>query len=315
MYLLGEACPTAPMLPGSWTKEKLVAMLAKQSAEQGKCSGLILKEEFSDLVGGPDYTVQNSQLLTELWDGRPQLDRATIARDEEQIQFPYIVGLWSTSPEWAEEIDSRRLAGGFLRRLLIIVEYGPRQESSRPSLGGPIFDRMRTLFRERLDPLAFGESYMHLTPDAIVEMDRWYRGYVSKLKANSDERAGHFASCAQAHALKLAALVNVLEGRGSESLEVESFVTGAKLVEAIVPPMFYTYASLVPTPYAKLRAKIVRSVQSHNVNGVTDAALTRAVVTTAGVPPDSVERTKAQMLADGTLERGKDGRIFMGIPV
>lgn len=312
MYLLGEACPSAPTLPGNFTKEKLVSMLAKESSERGKCSGLILKEEFSDLVGGPDYTLQNSQLLTELWDGRPQMDRATIARDEEQIQFPYITGLWSTSPEWAEEIDSRRLAGGFLRRVLIVVEYGPRQESSRPSLGGPLFDRVRTLFRERLDPLSFGESYMHLSPDAIAEMDFWYKGFVSKLKKSADEKAGHFASCAQSHALKLAAIVNVLEGRGSEVLEAESFLTGAKLVEAVVPAMFHTYASLVPTPYAKLRAKIIRSVQSHGLAGIQDAALTRAIVITAGVPPDTVEKTKGQMLADGTLARDTKGRLIIG---
>ena len=311
MYLLGESCPDAPMLPGSWTKEKLVAMLAEQSKEKGKCSGLILKEEFSDLVGGPDYTVQNSQLLTELWDGRPQLDRATIARDEEQVQFPYIVGLWSTSPEWAEEIDSRRLAGGFLRRVLIVVEYGPRQESSRPSLGGPLFDKVRSLFRERLDPLAFGESYMHLSPDAIAAMDIWYKGFVSKLKASADERAGHFASCAQSHALKLAAIINVLEGRGSQTLEAESFNSGAALVEAIVPPMFMTYASLVPTPYAKLRAKMLRSVQSH-ANGIRDVDLINAIVTTAGKPPDEIDKVKVHMLSSGTLVRGKNGKLFVG---
>jgi hypothetical protein len=300
------------MLPGSWTKEKFFAMLAEESKERGKCSGLILKEEFSDLVGGPDYTLQNSQLLTELWDGRAQLDRATISRDEESVMFAYITGLWSTSPEWAEEIDSRRLAGGFLRRLLLIVEYGARQESSRPAVGGPQFDLVRELFRERLAPTAFGESYMHLTADSCDAMDSWYKGYVSRLKLSTDERAGHFASCAQAHMLKLAAIVNILEGRGSTALEVESIETGCKLMESIVPPMFHTYASLVPTAYAKLRAKILRAVQSKDAEGITDAALTRAIVSAAGVPPTAVEKVKMQMLLDSTLVRNKHAKIIMG---
>jgi hypothetical protein len=153
---------------------------------------------------------------------------------------------------------------------------------------------------------------MHLTADSCDAMDSWYKGYVSRLKLSTDERAGHFASCAQAHMLKLAAIINILEGRGAQTLEVESVETGCKLVEALVVPMFHTYASLVPTAYAKLRAKILRAVQSSSAGGIGHAALARAIVSSAGVPPDTVERVKVQMLNDGTLKLGKNGKVYMG---
>lgn len=311
LNLLHEAVPEAPMLPDDFTMEALINDLHETSKKKGKCSGLIFQEEFSDLIGGADYAMRNSKALTKLWDARPQSTRLTHAHGLEIIENPYICMLASSSPDWLEKTDPKTLAGGFLRRLLLIVEYGPRQRNSDPTRNDSLFKELVATARDRLGPKAFGASNLMLTPEASAFMDEWYNTTVATAWKNADERAGHFASCMQAHALKLAGIINILEGRGVEWLSKESFRCAAALISAITSPLFQAYASLVPTPYARLRAAVLRTVQGAGSDGLSPDALDQAVIDVMGVKPKEAMETRIVLMQQKKLVKNPQGLIVV----
>ncbi len=299
--LLEDAVPEAPILPDDFNMEALTEYLAQESAEYGKCGGWVLSEEFSDLIGGADYMKRNTIFLTKLYDARPFQTRLTIAHDLQTIKSPYVVIGASVSTDWLDGVNPKALAGGFLRRLLIIAEFVKRQHRSSGFMDQNLYHRIRKLYRDRLGPKAFNATYMRLTPESRRVMDEWYEGPLAVLANGVPEREGHFVSCMQAHMLKLACLINVLEGRGPEWLEVPSVSTAIGLLDAIRPGIFQVYASLVPTPYARLRAAIIRTVQGFGKTGGEPADVDRAVVRGTGVKPTEAAKTRQQMILDGDL--------------
>ncbi len=292
LWLLGEAVPDTPVLPDDFTMEALGSELANQSKKNEKCGGLIVQEEFADLIGGPDYALRNSKFLTKLWDARVVYTRLTHAHGAEAIKNPYVTLLGSSSPDWLEKTDPRTLAGGFLRRLLMVVEYGAKRQNASPKRNEQLFGGLAKAFGTRLGRNAFRPGRMVLSKEAFDFMEQWYNSTVRETWRNADERAGHFASCMQAHTLKVGSLVNLLEGHGAEVMALSSLQTSSQLVESLLPSLFQAYASLVPTPYAKLRAVILRSVQNVAPNGLSAAALDKAVVQAAGVKPKDASEAR-----------------------
>lgn len=313
LNLLSEAVPETPIKPDDFTMEALTSLLAQESKETGGCSGLVVQEEFSDLIGGADYALRNTKLLTRLWDCRPVSTRLTHAHGLEHIENPYIVGLWSSAPGWIEQTDPRSLASGFLRRVLIVNELRPKRENASPKPNKLLLSELVKLMTQRLGAGAFEHADMELTEEARERMGEWYYSRVSELRRKADERTGHFASCMQAHMLKLAALLNLLEGRGAMRLEESSVEEAIGLLDAIVTPLFHVYASLVPTPYARLRAIVVRSVQSFG-EGAPSSEVDRAVVNAAGVKPKDASEARLHLIQEGVLvtRPGKPGWVFVG---
>ena len=311
LWLLSEAVPETPMLPDDFTMEALNSELARMSEEAGKCSGFVVQEEFADLIGGPDYALRNTKLLTKLWDARPVQTRLTHAHGKELVRNPYVVILGSSSPDWLEQTDPRTMAGGFLRRILLIVEYGPKRRNAEPARNQALFSTLVQEMARRLGPTRFKGCTMSLTSGARASMAQWYHTKVEHAWKSSDEKVGHFASCMQAHALKVAALVNVLEGRGATAMTKESLDTSTSLIESLLPGLSQVYASLVPTPYARLRAVILRTVQQSESGGMSDAELDKAVVLAAGVRPKDAFEARTAMLQQGVLMRLKGGRIVV----
>lgn len=301
--LLSEAVPDTPVLPDDFTMEALWSELSKQSQESGRCAGLVVQEEFADLIGGADYALRNSKLLTKLWDCRPVATRLTHAHSLETVKNPYITMLASSSPDWLETVDPKTLAGGFLRRLLLIVEYTPKRRNASPVKNKELFRTLANVMRGRLNRGAFTSSHMMLQRDAKECMDNWYHTKVQDVWSSSDERLGHFASCMQAHMLKVAALINVFEGEGAEWLTLDSVTTSMSLIERLLPGLSQAYASLVPTPYARLRAVILRTVLGMGSCGLSDAALDRAVINAAGVRPKDAMEARMVLIQQGLLVR------------
>lgn len=307
--LLKYAVPDAPVLPTSFTVEGLISYLAEVSAKVGKGSGLIVAHELSDLIGGPEYRAANSKFLTDIWDCR-LYPRRTVSHGYEEIVNPYINMLAASAPDWLETTDPKTLAGGFLRRLLMVVEYGPKHRNARPELDAVLFRALAQIMAERLGPGAFGGAMMVLEPAAISAFEAWYKGSVARIWNAAGEREGHFASCMQAHALKVGATINLLEGRGADMLRVESLVTAMTLIEALVPSMFMAYRSLVPTAFARLQALILRTLESHG-GSIEPERLDKTVGDAAGVPPNAIWNARESLIRKGYLIRDKEGRITL----
>lgn len=304
--LLSESVPETPIIPSSFTMESLVSDLARRGAEhrEGKASGFFATHELSSLIGGPKYRHDNSKILSELWDCKPYL-RNTQTHKLELIEKPYLVHLAASSPDWLESTDPQTLAGGYLRRLLIVNEYGKKRLNARPVRDVAKFMAVAAMFKSRISPGSFGATSMQLSERAHRAQDEWYGGYVQKAWEKASEREGHFWSCSQAHALKLAAAISVLEGWGLDKLDEGAVRIAQQLIEAVVPPMFQAYASLVPTQFARLRAAIVRTIRS--VGGeMSEFELFRAISQSAGVSRKEVMPAIASLVEQKTVTKRGD---------
>lgn len=309
VWLLNAAMPEAPMLPRGFTMEALQHLLATKSKESGKADGTIITDEISDLIG-VEYRLSNTRFLSDVWDCPPVVPLLTIARGYKEIHSPYIVLLAASAPGWLEGVDSKTLAGGFLRRIFIINEYGAKRDNSDPVRDMAIFNALVRMFRDRLGPDVFARVRMPLSPAAQQSNAGWYQNIVKPFHRASDERAGHFASCMQAHSFKLAAIIQLLEGGGYGALDVAPLTMAQRLVEVIIPPMFQAYASLVPTPFARLQAGIIRTVQACG-GVIQEPALDRMVKASTGQKPREVWLAKESLIRDGVLRR--DGsKIVIG---
>lgn len=308
LKLLAEYVPDAPMLPMSFTMEALISLLKDDSQKKDRATGLIVAEEFARLIGGPEYQRSNAHFLTEMWDARPVWNRITQAHGYEEIQNPYLSLLGSTSPKWLQDVDSSILSEGFLRRLLLIVEYARRSGKSHPYGDEELFHEIGIAFAERVGLHKWKHTRMELSDSAIDAMGKWYNGPVDQILNSADERCAQFASCMQAHALKIAALIQILEGGRRDLLSEESWRVGAGLIEAITKPMFQAYGSLVPTPFARLRAVILRTVHGAGSEGLKQIEVWRRVADASGAKPKEVAEALQSLLADGTL-REKGGRV------
>ena len=301
LKLLGTALPDVPILPRSFTFERLMSRLAEESSNEGQCGGLIISDEFQRLVGGRDYQQENLGFLTELWDCPPTFTRDTHAHEFEELVNPYVTVLWCLTPEGVKKIDASVLDSGGIRRMLIIPSYRPKRINARPGHDATLFQALSNVFAERLGTQAFQDVHMVLSDEAQERMDQWYYTFIATKLETCGEREGYFVSCAQAHALKIGALVQVLEGGAPTTMELFALNTGINLIEDLMPSMFQVYAGLVNTEFAKQRASILRTVQAAG-GDIVIRDLLRGLTNTLGVPQHKVMASIQSLVDDEALK-------------
>lgn len=315
--LLGEAVPEAPILPSSFTKEALIGALARDSAAHGRAPGLIVTEELADLLGGGDYCLHTTKFLTQIWDCRPVWVNETRTHGVETITHPYPNLLAASAHDWLAGVDPSSLAGGMLRRMLLVAAHGPKRENAHPIADNMRWDELVRQFRVRMCPTnipllrsAAHPAHMRLSQEAGQFMEEWYTGRLSALRKGRTDKEGHFINTLQTHALKVGALVHLLEGEPYHTLSVESLKTGINLVESLLPGTFEAYTALVPTPFARLRGAIMRTVREMGEG--SDAEIDRAVTASVGARPKEVAEARASLLIDESLVRQNSGKIRAG---
>lgn len=298
--LLRDAVPEAPVLPTSFTMEAVTKHLAMVSEDGGAGRGLSVTEEFKRLVGGSDYMKSNLDFLTEIWDCEDPYSRLTVRHELQIIRQPYLVGLWAAAPELFATTDEEIWTGGALRRILGVAEHGPKHFHPNPKKDKVLFAAIAKIFRERLGPEAFKGTEMKLSPEALEVKAQWFEGYVMQTWRGAGDKEGHFASCMEAHAMKLGALVGLLETGRADLLGPEALRAGQRLVEAIVPNLFGTYRELARTPYARLRACIVRTLRQAG-GRMPEGAFNKKVKEASGCKPDELLLAKNDLAADGVV--------------
>lgn len=299
--LVGEHRWRVPVLPRTFTMEAAFNRLVKDSEEHGSGSGMIVSHEMKRLLGGDDYMLKNVDLLTDIWDCDDPFSRETIAHEYQEIAKPYLVLQAAAQPDLMEQRRAPEMfATGFLRRIVLIVEHGPKKFEADPPDRSVLFNALTRVFADRLSAAAAKPRLLPLSAEAMALKKDWYSRVVQPLWQRGSEKEGQFASCMEAHALKFGALVALLENDRLEQLEVGSLRVGQKLVEAILPNMFQAYAALAPTPYARLRAAYTRTVRAAG-GTMEDGMLDKAILATTGARPDERAEVLQSLLDDGTL--------------
>lgn len=314
--LLARALPDSPILPSSGTMQGLIDELAEKTSTLGRSPGMIYSEEFSDFIGGAEYLERNSMILTQLYDCRGEWTERTRKHHKIVVKNPYIVILGASNPDWFENVNPKLLTGGFLRRMLLVVEHGPRQESHAPVVNTVLFNRLVDQFRDKLEMSAFKGACMNMTKQAYERDKDWYATVVGKLRNSvRSEREAHFVNTMQEHAIKLGAVIELIErqakGGSVEYLGSEALACGQSLVLQLLPGIFQAYQSLAGTPTARLRAACLRIVRTFN-GKMAILDIIRAVKDDTGAKAKDVAEALEEVLQDGRLVRHDDGKVWTG---
>ncbi len=309
--LFGQAIQTITRYPDDFTMEALFGRLARDSADGGPgARGIVVNEEFADLIGGADYSLRSTALMAKLWDCRPTTSRETRSFKYEEVRDGYLVILGATSPDWLEMIDPRVLAGGFLRRLLLICAWQPKRHEASPVRDRVLEDSLIVDFRARLGPGAFpGGRRMRLTAETREAMGAWYATLRNAPWMRADEKMRHFGSTIQEHVLRVAACVQVLETGDPDVLELEAWDTARGLVEGLLPGMRRAYQSLVPTFTARMKALAARIVIESPGGLIEETALDRAIMRSGGVDVETAQRIRRSCMIERSIVSAPDGRL------
>lgn len=314
--LLKRAQPEAPLLPENFTMESLIGLLAEKSKEpshehpdrMGRAPGLIIAEEMSTLLGGADYRLENSKALSKLYDCRAVMRNLTRAHGDETIKFPYVVLGGCSTPEWIEMLDPRSLSGGLWRRILVVSEWQPKHEAPNPKWDTVKLSYLAEIFSTRFNPARIGSPCMELTPEAHRLNESWYkstlRGYRNR---PSSEREGFYIKSMQTHVYKVGALLHLIEGGDPLVLPASALEAGQKLVETLTPGTFQVYSTLVPTPFARLKATVIRVALSvpEPLDGM---GLDRAVGRDCHARPRDITEARCALHNEGALIKRPDER-------
>jgi len=312
--VMSEAFENAPQYPMNFSMEGLRNLMVKDSAELGRTSGLVLAEELSTLLGGRDYLLNNSLFLGKVWDGRKQETFMTVAHQLQVVKNSYLVIGGCSTPEAFSELDPKALGAGFLRRLIICTEHDKKCSSERPMIDMGFVDRvlvpkLRARFgSDAIDPKGV---LMRLSPRACELNREWYNVTLDALRQQfKGPREQRFVDTMQAHAFKLGALIHLIEGDDPQELSAQSLSEGIRVMELLRPGIFEAYGGLVPTPFAKLRAAVVRIAATGQP--ISDRELDEAVWKEVGVTPEIAAQARLSLLAEldnPTLYRAKDGKL------
>ena len=307
--LLSDAVPETPIIPTGFTMAGLMDELEEQAdeyEEEGskKCGGLAVAHEFARLIGGVDYQLANLGFLTELWDCPNRATYRTRQHGHQAFPRPYVVLLGSSAEEGYNKIDQSVLDSGGLRRILHVVEAAPKHWETRTTKNSVLFNALAQVFKDRLGPAAFGPTLMRLSDAAHALREEWEKKVLGPRREQASERERYFLSCADAHAIKLGALVTLLETDHPDRMEVGSLRIGQDLVMSIIENQFGFYRGLVPTPYARLKASMLRLLAQSGASGMGSEEFDRAVGDVTGARPEEVLAAKSALQREGRIEMG-----------
>lgn len=310
LRLLAEGIPDAPMFPMNFTMEALRGRMAQDSEDAGRTAGLILAEELSNLLGGRDYLLSNSLFMSKVWDGRREETFLTIAHQEQIIRNPYVTMGACSTPAAFGDLDPKALSAGFLRRLLIVQEHGPKGESALPGVTTALFNTILVpRFADRFAPKRIDPKgvLMRLSPDAVRLNEEWYTGERRKLRQDHvAPRESNFVDTLQVHVFKVAALLHLLDGHDPEILSERSLEQGIAVMRLLLPGTFAAYGTLVSTHFAKICMAIRRIAAEGPLDVVI---LDAAVKAETGATPDQVAGAKFSLMQDRILIQRRDGKV------
>lgn len=183
-----------------------VPVLIQRLAASDDSSIYILSSEFSTLIqkAGPAMY----EILTDLFDGRKNIDEGTISRGHVFVERPVVNMLAATTPSWiGENMSEGVLGGGFASRVIFIHEHEPRQYM----LYYKNVDQDKIIQQrdELIHDLQHIADNIHgdfeITAEALEYMENWYRAN-AKTPAGADRKLTGYYQRRPAHIHKIAIL-------------------------------------------------------------------------------------------------------------
>lgn len=184
------------------------ASLLNRLATAGDSATYILSSEFSSFI--KKSGVEMFEVLTDLFDGRKNLETSTISRGIEFTEKPCINLLSATTPRWvAENMPESVIGGGFASRVVFVYEERVRRRQLfYESLNHDFLDKLKNDLVEDLRHISEecnGEFVFEDEAKAFAE--NWYDANADETGDNANLH-GYFER-KPAHIFKIAMLLHL----------------------------------------------------------------------------------------------------------
>lgn len=198
----------------------LVSALRERHKDTGTdADGILIAEEMKVLLPqGGGYKGEMAAWLTDLFSRYDRWDRK-LRKDEEAVVNPCLSVLAANTFEWARQLPSDALEGGFLPRFLLF----DLQEKDEMRYWGKAVPRFNHALGEMLKDelrVTAGRAALPATMAIDGEAERWLNGWYDRVLKRQFERADSkmrdWLNRKQAAMMKLATVMQIVDGAGKE---------------------------------------------------------------------------------------------------
>lgn len=266
--LLDEVFTTCNLTkaPAGVTVPDLIQRLAQ--ADDSSC--YIINSEFSTLIqkAGPAMY----EILTDLYDGRKNIDEGTISRGHVFVESPVVNMIAATTPKWiAGNMTEDQIGGGFGSRIIPIHESKVRQRRMyykhvMKSTDFPILEKRLVEDLEHIGKDISGN--FEIADDAYEFMENWYQRN-AETPTGSDPKLTGYYNRRPAHIHKVAMLRHIAYS-DSLVLTLDDFKGAIKDLETIEGKVSDTFRAVGKNTYiasmddiaafVKERGRVERSI-------------------------------------------------------
>jgi hypothetical protein len=204
---------------------------------------------------------EQSDILTDLWDGRDQWAKETKEHGNDMLTNPWINIVACTTPAWLSDNFPEKLIGGGLASRIVWV-YGEKKRRLVPYPSQELGDwKKHKELEEKLveDLLMISElrGQFQMTPEAIEWGTAWYNKYWQERPPHlqSDRYSGYFGR-RQTHLHKIAMVVAVSQ-RQELIITKQDLEIADSLLLSMEPSMLNVFASIGSSPAGRCSKEII----------------------------------------------------------
>lgn len=219
-------------------------------------TGLLYAPELAVFLGKQKYLVGMVPLLTSLFDCPDAWSSSTIMHGALNLSEVGLSFLGASTLEWfIEALPNEAFSGGFMARLLFVVQEDTDREFAFPEPGkGHEWEKLR----EQLAEMKEMKGEVTLTPEARIWYEKWYSKH--HRTPTFDPKFAGYHERKPDHLLRIAFLLRIAEAM-SRTVTVNDFKQALGILdwmELSLPSVFETVAT---TPAGAIHQRIIQHLK------------------------------------------------------
>jgi hypothetical protein len=223
------------------------AALLQQLVNSSDSSIYIMSAEFGSFI--KKSGVEMFEFLTDIFDGRKNIEASTIMRGSEFAERPCVNLLAATTPKWiAENMPESVIGGGFASRVIFIYEEGVRRRQLYyRELDHGYLGKLKEALVEDLKHIAGDiQGDLDITEDGEAFMQNWYKENADK--EHNPKLSGYYER-KPAHIHKIATLLHFARS-DTMWLEKKDLEHALRLLEIAEPKLHKIFDPIGKNVYA-----------------------------------------------------------------
>lgn len=234
------------------TPEALVQGLSGRET----ATGLLYAPELAVFLGRQRYLEGMVPLLTALFDSPDIWSSKTIGRGEAVLSQVSLCFLGASTMEWfVEALPKEAFSGGFMARILFVVQEETSREFALPEAGaGHLWERLR----ERLQDIKELQGEVHFARPAQDWYVSWYSTHRKALVLD-EKFAGYFERKPD-HLLRIAFLLRISETQ-SLKLEITDLERALRILNWLEGHLPLVFETVAETAVGAIHQRIIKQLR------------------------------------------------------